>query len=201
MSTNQKLGIGAFLTMNIWLTIIALVRVTLFKRGPTFDFTWTLFFQFFEPNVAILAACFSAFRSLYVTNGCKRHVQQKLPSYSFSKRLFKKGIVAEEILENLPSVPGPALRGMRTTIWRKARSQAIDSTLNTSPLDLALRESTDDATSMEGSDVHHNEIVVRHDWSVASTRVRSHIGKPGHAFAESYQVDSIHDGALNKQFV
>ena len=176
MRINQKLGIGAFLTMNIWLIIIALVRVTSFKRGTTFDLTWTLFFQFFEPNVAILAACFSAFRSLYVTNGSKRHVQQKRPSYSFSNRIFKKGVVDEQHLENLPSFPGPTLRGMRTDIWRIGRSRATDSTLNASTLDVAFEERKDDATSMEGSNDHRNGIVVRHDWSVGSMRVRPQLG-------------------------
>lgn len=64
-------------------------------------------------------------------------------------------------------------------IWRNGRRQAIDSTLNTSTLDVALEEYTDDATSMEGSNVHRNEIVVRHDWSVGSTRVSSHLGSYG----------------------
>ena len=72
MGRKQKLQLGAFLTMNIWLIIIALVRVTSFKRGDYFDLTWTLFFQFFEPNLAILAVCFSAFRSPFVNNGFKR---------------------------------------------------------------------------------------------------------------------------------
>ena len=172
MGINQKLGIGAFLTVNIWLIIIALVRVTSFKRGDTFDLTWTLFFQFFEPNVAILAARFSAFRSLFVTNGSKRRVRQNRPSYSFRKRLFKKGMVDEQPLDDLPSVPGSTLRGMRTMIWQNNRSKATDSTLNNFTLDQAVEEYVGDATSIEGINDHRDKIVVRHDWSLESTKVR-----------------------------
>lgn len=201
MGINQKLGIGAFLTMNIWLIIIALVRVTSFKRGDTFDLTWTLFFQYFEPNVAIVVACFSAFRSLFVINGSKRRVRQNRPSYSFRKTLFKKGMADEQPLDDLPSIPGLTLKGMRTIIWQNNRSKATDSTLNNSNLDPAVEEYLGDATSMEGINDNRNKIVVRHDWSLESTRVRHSFGRHGYSFVNFSQFTSTHDGASDMQFV
>ena len=176
MSIKQKFYIGAFLTVNIWLIIIASVRITSFehaKHGKQLDFTWTIFFQIFEPNVAILAACFSAFRSLFVNNGSERGVQRHRPSPSFGRRLLGKSPSEHHRLADLPSVPGPSLKGMRTMIWQSNRTKVR----NFSSDDTALgptTEGVDEASLEQGSHDCGNKILVEHDWSVESTRV-SHL--------------------------
>ena len=169
MSIKQKIYIGGFLTVNIWLIIIALVRITSFKQGETYDFTWTMFFQLFEPNVAILAACFSAFRSLFVKNGPERGVQHYRPNQSSGRRLLWKNSEHHQ-LDDLPSVPGPTLKGMRTMIWQSNRTKAG----NFSNYDTALGPTTggvDEASLDQGPHDRGNKILVEHDWSVESTRV------------------------------
>ena len=169
MSIKQKIYIGGFLTVNVWLIIIALVRIKSFKKGRTFDLTWSMFFQFFEPNVAILAACFSAFRSLFVNNGSERGVQHHRPIQSFGRRLLGKNSEHHQ-LDDLPSVPGPTLKGMRTMIWQSNRTKAS----NFSNDDTASGPTTrgmDGASLEQGSHDRGNRILVEHDWSIESTMV------------------------------
>ena len=189
MGIGQKLGIGAFLTVNLLLIIIALVRVTMYKRGNTYDLTWTLFFQIFEPNVAILAACFTAFRSLFVIKSSKRRLWQNRPSTPFRERLFKNEPANERPLENLPSVPGPTLRGIRTMIWRDNNSYVAGSDFNESNLNYsianpALDAHLGDVSSLEGVGENRDKIVVRHDLSFESTRVRDMLSRRRMAFVD-----------------
>lgn len=144
MSIKQKLCIGGFLTLNIWLIVIALVRITSFKRGETFDYTWTMFFQIFEPHVAILAACFSAFRSLFVNHG-QRH--QPDPSFGRCRRLLGQHPSEHHHLDNFLSVPAPTLKGMQPVIRQNNRRK--DSNLSSG--DTALCSATEgvDEVSLE----------------------------------------------------
>lgn len=171
MSVKQKLGLGAFLTVNFWLIVIALVRVTLFKRGEAFDLTWDLFFQFFEPNVAILAACFSAFRSLFVTHASRRHAQNKRPTYSIRQRMFKRTPPDRQELDELPSIPGATLNGIRTMIWQNNRTQVTRLGSNDTNLNTAIEQDRGDAASEQGLSDSRNKIVVQRQWSMESERV------------------------------
>ena len=168
MSVRQKFGLGAFLTVNIWLIVIALVRISSTKKGNTVDTTWQIFFQFFEPNVAILAACFSAFRSLFVINSSKRHAHNARATYSIRQRLFRKPPADHQPLEDLPPVPRATLTGMRTVIWQNQRRK--DTVLCTS--DQAIQYGVSGVTSTQGFDNDGSNIVVKKDWSMESTTVR-----------------------------
>ena len=172
MSIKQKFYIGGFLTVNVWLIIIALVRITSFKQGQTFDFIWNMFFQFFESNVAILAACFSAFRSLFVNNSSERGVRHHRPIQSFGGRFLGKNS-GHHRLDDLPSVPGPTVKGMRTMIWQSNRTKASDFS-NDDTASGPTTEGVDEASLGQGSHDRGNEILVEHDWSIESTRV-SHL--------------------------
>lgn len=163
MSIKQKLGLGAFLTMNIWLITIALVRVTSFKQGMTFDLIWTLFFQFLEPNIAILAACFSAFRSIFVTNGSEARGKRDRPSHSLRK-IFRKTPSDHRPLDGLPTVTGATLTGLRTALGNVTNTSNRDSTLNP----IGDRSERDFADSS-------GRIHVKHDWSLDSTRVWAYV--------------------------
>jgi hypothetical protein len=156
MSIKQRLGLSVFLTMNVWLIVIALVRVISFKQG---GITWYLFFQFLEPNVAILASCFTAFRSIFVSNGSKARREQDRPSNSLQQRLFRNTPLDHQPLDDLPTIPGATLTGMRTAIWNNNR---------TNPTTTNDRDS---AASGQGFVDLGGGIHVKHDWSLDPTRV------------------------------
>ena len=170
MSVKQKFYIGGFLTVNLWLIVIALVRITSFKKGRTFDFTWTMFFQMFEPNVAILAACFSAFRSLFVNNGLERHVQPHRPEATFARRLLGKNASEHYQLDDLPSVPAPTLTGIRTMIWQGNNTKVSNIGTNDTALEPAT-EGVEEISLEQGFDHRGDRIFVEHGWSTESTRV------------------------------
>lgn len=159
-----------FLTLNIWLIVIALVRVSSFKRGNTFDLVWTLFFQYLEPNIAILAASFSAFRSVFTKTGARHHPAPR-PTYTHRQRLFKKPSSEERPLDDLPSVPGATLRSLRDVIRRNNRPRITASESNFTNLTFtSLPE--DGNMNLEGHPHdHENATVVKRDWSMESTRV------------------------------
>lgn len=147
MSIRQKFYIGGFLTVNIWLMVIALVRIIPFKQGETFDYIWTMFFQILEPHVAILAACFSAFRSLFVNHG-RRH--QPDPSFGRCRRLLGKHPSEHLRLDNFPSVPAPTLKGVQQMVRQSNRRKAS----NFSSGDTALcsaTEGVDEVTLEQGT--------------------------------------------------
>ena len=172
MSVRQKFGLGAFLTVNIWLIIIALVRISSTKTRNTIDTTWMIFFQFFEPNVAILAACFSAFRSLFVFNDSKRHARNNRATYSIRERLFRMSPADHQQLHDLPPVPRATLTGMRTVIWQKDRSK--DGILCNQDMtsDQAIQEGVSVVTSLQRLDNDGSNIVVAKGRSVESATVR-----------------------------
>ena len=171
MSIRQKFGLGAFLTVNLWLIVIALIRVTSFKRGETFDLTWTLFFQFFEPNVAILAACFSAFRSLFVSNGSKRRKERDRAPFSVRQKLFRKTPPHNQQLEDLPTIPGATLKGLRTTIWQNNRTKIDSSTSNEDSPYPTVGEGKSCRISHQNAYDRRNNTMAKHDWSFESARV------------------------------
>ena len=177
MSIRQKVGLGAFLTMNIWLIIIALVRVTSFKQGITFDTIWALFFQFLEANIAVFAACFSAFRSIFVTNGSKARGKKDRPSYSQRMWMFRKTPSDHRPLDDLPTVPGATLTGWRTVIG----NSSISSITNISD-----RDSNWDAVgdgSGRGFASHSGGNLMKHDRLFDSKRVWT--------YAESHKVPQL----------
>ena len=173
MSVKQKFCLGAFLTVNVWLIIIALVRVIFYKRGNVFDVTWSLFFRFFEANVAILAACFSAFRSLFVISTLKRRAQNHRPNYLLHQRIFRKTPPDHQPLDDLPSIPipGVTLHGIRTMIWQNNGTQVTKIGSNDSRSNTAVEKDREDTALEQGLNDTRNKIAVTHELSIESNRV------------------------------
>ena len=165
MNIKQKIGIGAFLTMNVWLIVIAVLRVVFFKQGNSIDATWGLFMLCLEPNVAILAASFSAFRSIFVAKGSKTSGKPEPASSSLRRRIFRKAHAGRRPLDDLPTVPGPTLTGLRTAFGlskSKGNASTTDSRYFLSSTSNGLKYET----------IHDQQgIHVKRDWSLDSIRV------------------------------
>ena len=178
MNLHQKLGIGVFLTMNIWLIIVALVRVTSFKQGNSTDETWSLFFQFLEPNIAILVTCFSAFRSLFVSNVSKDRGQRDQPLHLFRQNIFRRTPPDDsQQFDDLPSIPRPTLNGMRTMIWKNNRTNISSVDSDATAINPNHAEDKIDMISERGKSGHQNNFMVKYDLSLESTRVTHPIKK------------------------
>lgn len=116
MSNKNRLVLLTFLTMNVLLIIISIVRVSSYERDGVFDVRWTMFFQYLEPNIAILAACFTALRSLFVRRSSQAHGVEEGPVFLFQQKLFKQRSLDCRLLDDLPTVPEAAQTGSRTEI-------------------------------------------------------------------------------------
>ena len=146
MRIQQKIYIGAFLTVNIWLIVIALVRVTL-NSGKTVDVIWTLFFQFLEPNVAIIAACFSAFRSLFVRHNSRKHAKPARPTPTLHQRLFRTSRRHHHELDDLPSIPETTVDDVEITNCQENRTHIAEFSNNDGPMKITDDENRDDVIS------------------------------------------------------
>lgn len=164
MSVRQKIAVGAFLTMNIWLIIIAVIRATTFKHNGHFDNTWICFCQFLEPNIAIFGTCFSAFRSIFVAKGSKASEEKERPSRSLQRFMFRKTPSDHRPLDDLPTFPNATLTGLSIFRGENAGSHIITSNRE-SNLDPVGNMSEQDAAYYSG------RIHVKQAWSLNSTRV------------------------------
>ena len=165
MSLTQKIGIVAFLTMNVWLIVINLIRASSIQQGKTFDLTWAMFLQFLEPNIAILAACFSAFRSIFVVKRSRAGRYETEANHPLRQQPFERVTSDHQRLEVLPAVPGAVLMGTHTAVWQG------EGTHSTSIQGRNLHSKALDCKSEQILDDYSNRIHVQRAWSLASTKV------------------------------
>ncbi|KAL2046291.1 hypothetical protein N7G274_001738 [Stereocaulon virgatum] len=123
----QKLGIGFFLSLSVFMIVIAIVRIS---RVHASDFeTWAIFWQHFEGCIAVLMVSLTAFRTLFVSKTHTSDQQRFIPSYSYKNRhrIFKKQserTFADDLKNPRVSVavPSATLTDMRTFIGRDLTS-------------------------------------------------------------------------------
>jgi hypothetical protein len=128
----QKLGIGFFLSLSVFMIVIAIVRIS---RVHASDFeTWAIFWQQFEGCIAVLMVSLTAFRTLFVSKSHILDQQRIIPSYSYRNRhrIFYKQAektFADDLKNPHVSiaVPSATLTDMRTLIGRDPTSDSPDS--------------------------------------------------------------------------
>ena len=102
--------------------IIAIVRISGYVVYNSFDIVWTIFWYQAEGAVAIIMVSLTAFRSILGIKILKAQEKKKLKRSWRSHhpqllpRYFKKETQDESKTQQLPSIPGAALTGMRTFI-------------------------------------------------------------------------------------
>ncbi|KAI4200851.1 MAG: hypothetical protein LQ350_003653 [Teloschistes chrysophthalmus] len=150
--------------MNVWLIIISVVRISSYKHDQTFDLAWTSFLQYLEPNVAILAACFTAIRSIIVRSRSQaQRVEERPTTNGLRQKFFKQRSLDCQPLNDLPNVPRAAVTGLRTDIWHGHGAGQTDT---------STRDATADGHDFGGSisNTKNNIIVVKQDWSLEATK-------------------------------
>lgn len=136
----QKILVGIFLCLNVCMIIIAIIRVSGFVKKNTFDIVWISFWHHFEGAVAIMMVSLTAFRSMLGINALKAREKERMERSWFSNRpklparYFKKETQDESNSQQLPSIPGATLTGMRTLIndsgiWNESKAIEITNKL------------------------------------------------------------------------
>lgn len=129
IARRQKIGMGVFLCLNIVMAIIAIVRVAGIRHSGAIDYTWIFFWQHIEVCVAVSMVSLTAFRSLFVSTGQAPNKKAR-PWYSSQARKLrgaKGGSLPNGGHEELPSIPGATMTGIRTFIRGNRGVSTIDS--------------------------------------------------------------------------
>ena len=115
----QKTLLGVFLCLSITMIIIAIIRVSRLRLdSKSYDDQWALFFKYVEASVSVITVSITAFRSLLGLKALKSRKKRAWYSY-WQTALRRKGHKSSESElngDNLPSIPGATLTGMRTFI-------------------------------------------------------------------------------------
>ncbi|KAI9703713.1 MAG: hypothetical protein M1836_007483 [Candelina mexicana] len=118
----QKLILGVFLCLNLFMAITASVRVSGLKFHGAIDEVWFFFWQHIEACVAIAMISLTAFRSAFVASQSSRTRREvaKRAWYSSSVEAVKRNRAQrrrdEEAAQELPNIPSATLTGIRTFI-------------------------------------------------------------------------------------
>lgn len=153
------------------MTIIAVTRISGYRLRNNVDGIWLVFWQHMEGCIAINMASITVFRTVLVAAGSKRSQKnRRRPLYSIRLRLMmktksNKSNKTDNTLnhEDLPTIPGATLKGMRTFIRQNNRS-AGQTTLVLSEYN-SLND--DDHAERNASQGIH----VKRKWSIQSHRV------------------------------
>lgn len=113
----QKLGIGVFLSLSIFMIIIACIRIIGFNLF-FHAYSWHLFWLQVEGSVAVIMVSLTAFRSVFASQGSENKERKARPWYSstVAKLRRHKASSVRYNLEDLPSIPSATMSGMRTFI-------------------------------------------------------------------------------------
>lgn len=137
----QKVVLGLFLCLNIFMAITACVRVSGLDINNTFDEIWLFLWQQIEACVAVSMISLTAFRSVFVTssNSRARREAGKMPWYSSTLELVrsrKKNLSQNsEADPGLPAIPSATLTGMRTFIHGGGRTNDMSTRLRSDSVD------------------------------------------------------------------
>ena len=116
MQAEQKLGLAAFLCLQILMIIIAIVRISGFIYHSAFDEGWVYLWQQIEACVAISTISLTAFRVMFVANSSRREPSPWQLSSRIRRRFFKKNSQASSTGDIDVSIPGGTITGLRTII-------------------------------------------------------------------------------------
>lgn len=117
-SIRQKLGVGAFLTLNTCVAIVCIVRVSATENRGSYNPTWGFFWQQAEASMAITMLSLTAFRSLFGSEHFSTHQERPKPRYRSTIERIQYGIgrVSQKShnSKSLPTMPSATATGMRT---------------------------------------------------------------------------------------
>ena len=117
MQPQQKLGLAVFLCLQVFMIIIAIIRISGFIYHNAFDEGWVYLWQQIEACVSVSTISLTAFRVMFVASNSRRDRSPWQWTDSFRKRFYKKSSQTTSTGElDDVRIPGGTLTGMRTAI-------------------------------------------------------------------------------------
>ncbi|KAK7960607.1 hypothetical protein PG996_011251 [Apiospora saccharicola] len=141
--TKQKISLGVFLCLNLFMVCLAIVRASKINGAVGLDIPWEFFWQFMEAANAVLMGSLTVFRTLLSSRAgaSDEHRQVEAaagarpwpharPAYyvfsSVGRRKRRPSDDLEATHNGLPAVPGATMTGLRTFIRRNNRGDVGD---------------------------------------------------------------------------
>ncbi|KAI9823815.1 MAG: hypothetical protein M1826_007636 [Phylliscum demangeonii] len=151
MKPRQKLGLGVFLCLSVFMMITAVVRISALHRAvvvlgvpmTAVDFTWNLFWLQTEACVAVLMVSLTALRSIFVSDHDRApgHARPQMsPAAASSRHRFwpsRKQYTssyegnsgadadADSDAAPLPAIPAATISGLRSVVRRGRTTDGI----------------------------------------------------------------------------
>lgn len=120
MQTEQKLGLAAFLCLQVLMIIIAVIRISGFIYHDAFDEGWVYLWQQIECCVSVSTISLTAFRIMFVAGTSRRENSpwQWSSRTAWRRKFWKKNSQSTSSGGGLDdiSIPGATLTGLRTMI-------------------------------------------------------------------------------------
>lgn len=116
MQTQQKLGLGAFLCLQVLMIILAIIRISGFVYHDAFDMGWVYLWQQIESCVSVSAISLTAFRVMFVASASRRARSPRHLSYYIRARFQRKHSETTRGDLDDVSIPRGDLTGMRTMV-------------------------------------------------------------------------------------
>ena len=129
----QKVSLGVFLCLSIFMAIAAITRVAGYRLHGILDLTWQIFWQYMEACVAVIMGSSTAFRTLFthsnsrVSDEEKHDVSSKMRKWLLRKTKSSRSSEPEQGEVDrgfLPEVPLATFNGIRSFI-RKHNPSAV----------------------------------------------------------------------------
>lgn len=128
----QKIILGIFLSLNVFMAITACVRVAGLSFRGRYDELWFLVWQHIEACVAVAMVSLTAFRSAFISSDLLQRQKNlaKRQWYSSPLQTFRRKKASEqndsEAILGLPSIPGGTVTGMQTFIEGGKHPRTVD---------------------------------------------------------------------------
>lgn len=139
LKTSQKLGFAAFLCLNVFIIIIAIVKIPGFDYRGKFDNPWIYMWQQVEACVAVTMLSLTAFRSIFVVPPSKKNGKNGSPWIPSTRRLLvrhKKSEIGGHVRLTDISTSPETITGLSGGLHRDSASNSMtDPTYTETSLD------------------------------------------------------------------
>ncbi|KAL8970734.1 MAG: hypothetical protein Q9183_001383, partial [Haloplaca sp. 2 TL-2023] len=121
----QKIVLGLFLSLNLFMMVVASIRISGLDFRGKIDIVWLFLWQQIEASVAVAMISLTAFRSVFVASNSNRARKKaaKQPWYSSTvaalKRKGEKQSTKQRANLEMPTLPSASMTGMRSFIQGK----------------------------------------------------------------------------------
>ena len=127
----QKFVIGIFLSLNLFMAIMAAIRVSGLNFRGTLDEVWLFLWFQIEASVAITMISLTAFRSVFVGSASSRIRREAIKKPWYSSTILRnrsRRRLDDEANQELPQIPSATLSGMWTIIRGGRKTTATHET-------------------------------------------------------------------------